>query len=68
MARTRRLIATRFLKRFEEDRPTHELAAQQASDLISEVLVNSPALIHALILEDFTSKSFKLKDLAGVSS
>lgn len=46
MARTRRSIAGRFLKRFEEDKASYDLAAQQATTLIKDILINSPALIH----------------------
>jgi ppGpp synthetase/RelA/SpoT-type nucleotidyltranferase len=48
MARTRRLIAARFLRKFEKDRAIHDMAAQQATELLKEVLVNSPALIHVV--------------------
>jgi len=48
MARTRRSIAGRYLKRIEACRATYELAAKQAAALIKEILVNSPALIHLI--------------------
>lgn len=48
MARTRRSIAGRFLKRVEADKVIYELAAEQARVLITEILVNSPALIHLI--------------------
>jgi ppGpp synthetase/RelA/SpoT-type nucleotidyltranferase len=46
MARTRRSIAGRFIKRFAANREEYERAANQATALIQEILVNSPALIH----------------------
>jgi ppGpp synthetase/RelA/SpoT-type nucleotidyltranferase len=48
MARTRRSIAERFIKKFDADKETHELAAKQAIDLIKEILINNPALIHLI--------------------
>jgi len=46
MARTLRVTAGRFLKKFEAERPTYEKAAEQATALIKEILINSPVLIH----------------------
>jgi ppGpp synthetase/RelA/SpoT-type nucleotidyltranferase len=48
MARTKRSIAGRFLKRFVADKATYDLASQQATALIKEILLNSPALIHVI--------------------
>jgi ppGpp synthetase/RelA/SpoT-type nucleotidyltranferase len=48
MARTRRSIASRFLKQFEADKAIYDLASKQAITLIKELLVNTPALIHVV--------------------
>jgi len=48
MARTRRSIAARFLKKFKSEKENHELAAKQAEALIREILVNSPALVQVV--------------------
>ncbi len=48
MARTRRSIAGRFIKSFVANREDHETAAKQATALIEEILVNSPALVHLI--------------------
>jgi ppGpp synthetase/RelA/SpoT-type nucleotidyltranferase len=61
MARTRRSIAGRFLKEIEVDRPSYELAAQQATALIKEILVNSPALIHLITARCKSGPSLWLK-------
>src|SRR5713101_1223118 len=61
MARTRRSIAGRFLKRFEQEKATYEFAAQQAAALIKEILVNSPALIHLISARCKQTSSLWLK-------
>lgn len=61
MARTRRLIAGRFLKKFEDDRGAYKLAAEQANALIREILTNSPALIHLITARCKTTPSLWLK-------
>jgi ppGpp synthetase/RelA/SpoT-type nucleotidyltranferase len=61
MARTRRAIASRFIKKFESERPTHELAAQQAIELIEEILINSPALVHLITARCKETSSLWLK-------
>lgn len=61
MARTRRSIAGRFLKRFEQEKGTYELAVKQASALIKELLVNSPALVHLISARCKQTSSLWLK-------
>src|SRR5664280_60014 len=61
MARTRRSIAGRFLKRFERDKASYDLASNQATALIKEVLINSPALIHVIGSRCKESSSLWLK-------
>ena len=48
MARTKRSIAGRFLKSYARDLPNYDQATEQATALIKEILVNSPALIHVI--------------------
>jgi ppGpp synthetase/RelA/SpoT-type nucleotidyltranferase len=48
MARTRRSTAGRYLKKIEACRAIYERAAEQATVLIKEIFVNSPALIHLI--------------------
>lgn len=61
MARTRRSIAGRFLKKFEAEKPSYDLASKQASDLIREILVNNPALIHVITARCKSTASLLLK-------
>jgi len=61
MARTRRSIAGGFIKRFESERPTHELAAQQAIELIKEILINRTALVHLIAARCKNTASLWLK-------
>ena len=58
MARPDSVIAARFLRKFEKDRPIHDMAAQQATELLKEVLVNSPALIHVVAARCKKTDSF----------
>ncbi len=61
MARTRRSIAERFLKTFEREKPIYDQASEQAIALINEVLVNSPAVIHAITARPKALPSLRLK-------
>ena len=48
MARTRRLIASRFFKKVQAEWSDYELASTQAGNLIKEILLDSHALIHVV--------------------
>jgi len=61
MAQTKRSIAGRFFKRFVADKATYDLASQQATALIKEILVNSPVLIHVIGARCKESSSLWLK-------
>jgi ppGpp synthetase/RelA/SpoT-type nucleotidyltranferase len=61
MARTKRSIAERFLKQFERDKPLYDQGSIQAIALINEILVNSPAVIHAVTARPKELSSLRLK-------
>jgi ppGpp synthetase/RelA/SpoT-type nucleotidyltranferase len=61
MAKPRRLIASRFFKRVEASRFTYEAASGQAKELIKDILLNNPALIHAISARCKDSASLWLK-------
>ncbi len=61
MARTRRSVASRFVKKFQNEKETYELAAEQARQLITEILENVPALVHVISGRCKDSSSLWLK-------
>jgi ppGpp synthetase/RelA/SpoT-type nucleotidyltranferase len=61
MTRARRLIARRFLASFEDKRWQYDRAAIQATKLIKEVLLNSPASIHLVSARCKKQTSLSLK-------
>jgi ppGpp synthetase/RelA/SpoT-type nucleotidyltranferase len=61
MAQSRRTIAIRFADQVEKYRDTYEKASEQATNLIQEILLNSPAMIHAVTSRCKGSVSLSIK-------
>jgi len=61
MAGRGRSIAERFFKKFEADKETLALASQQAEELLKEILINSPALVHLVTTRCKSPSSLWLK-------